>query len=229
MGFGIVFIGSYSGGDLQTRSHWRAESRKLSVDVILIIISHWLIVCIVGWSRSRSDTVESTVLIHPSSSDRIRLYFTTDTLYTPNKINSSRSLLVVLFINYHIILEKFIFIRIWENGPNLGLPNAFSVRDPLIIKMARHGASCGNSYRKHWDWNTWSVSVWKSPVMRHDSYPFSFECSSDSENKIAKIKFNPEWLILELFRWRRFSEFGYFSIELMTHLEHNEENFTFLI
>ena len=40
MGFGIVFIGSYSGGDLQTRSHWRAESRKLSVDVILIIISH---------------------------------------------------------------------------------------------------------------------------------------------------------------------------------------------
>ena len=47
--------------------------------------------------------------------------------------------------------------------------------------------------------------------------------------KIAKNKFNPAWLILELFRWRRFSEFGYFSIELMTHLEHNEENFTFLI
>ena len=65
MGFGIVFIGSYSGGDLQTRSHWRAESRELSVDVILIIISHWLIVCFVGWSRSRSDTVDSSELLRP--------------------------------------------------------------------------------------------------------------------------------------------------------------------
>ena len=62
----------------------------------------------------------------------------------------------------------------------------------------------------------------------------SFECSPEILKTMQNQLFNfsleaLEWVILELFRWSGFSEFGYFLIERMTHLEHNEENFTFFI